>query len=291
MKAHVKSWGSLTFVIFVLSVVAAVTATRLSFLTIFAGIFFIVGIPILWDKYGKEAILIKFWGGIAKNGVNVLASIFIYFLIRSYASYLVDFAPFESYVSFRQNSGMVAFLGITPPKVLFEGSFLILIGLMVLHAVYNRSKPARFGVGSILALCMLMQIFYFSAGPTVVQAATAPLSKTNMVKAVQDNGAIGGTTKSLWRAGFGGNEGKSGSITITQEYLLPGKQYRYVVEAAESTPWLESATPYDIEAHCEYYILNTTGEVFGPNDKDRWPIGEPFRVVPLTRQNLGIFPS
>lgn len=89
---------------------------------------------------------------------------------------------------------------------------------------------------------------------------------------------------------FGYNTEDSNGRTIKPLILKSGKTYGHVLEAGESSMWLESSTKYDIVSpDMNFDLINIKGKITPSFQKEDWPIGEPFQIMALTtRQKLTV---
>jgi len=205
-----KVWLGLIGSIIGLSVLLCIFAIKAPFMFVFAWTAFIVGVPVLWDKYGAGSVE-AFWKNKIKMSIKIIAVLFLFFLIRAYFSYIVEFTPFSSYATWIKTTAVSNILGYTPGKLLYEGVFLLIVGLGAIEAVFggSKQKTAQRSIGAFLIACFLLQTFVLGSSE-VANAAGQPLKGKKVAIAVQKSGLLGGIAKQSWQAMFGKSNPKAG---------------------------------------------------------------------------------
>jgi len=235
-----SSWIGLVAGIVIIALLLKIFALPavVPFGVIFTWVAFFVGIPILWKKYGGQGIA-EFWVNPLRKGLKIALCLFVFLLIRAYFTEVVKFTLFESYVNFTQTTGAITIFGYTSNRLLFEATFLFLIGTLTLNAIFLKKKKARVIVVGFLTICFLLQTFVFGTG-NVAQVAKQPLYEETVAAAVKKSGAIGGIAKQLWVAGFGKSEKIASADLATPVFKNYGFGiHTVVVEAGEGSSWIK----------------------------------------------------
>lgn len=222
-----KKWSMIALAILVISVLVRVSFIRFPFFVVFTWVSFFFVIPYIWEIYGKDAVALKFWGSVSKFFLKFLGSLFIFLLIRGYVAYLVDFGMMTAQ-TIGEKTGMAGWLERNQPEVLFEATFLLLIGYTVLVFVYKhgesgKKKWPRNVVVGILFTCMMAQIFMFASGDVgkVAMAAIKPVKAENSIPKIDSSGVVGGGAKIAFAFLFGESRPSMSKMTGSNKTQTP----------------------------------------------------------------------
>lgn len=198
-----KAWAGIVGTFLGLPLLLWFFAVEAPFMAILTWVVFFIGVPMFWKKF-STGDAVEFWKNIVKNGIKIGVSLLLFLLVRAYFTLLIGFAPFESWVSWSTSTGDTTLFGYTPTKILFEAVFLFVVGyLVVIKAVYEKTKNARAVLVSFLIFCFLLQTFSLGAGAKATQAAKAPLKQEALTSAVEKYGVVWGLAVQLKTAAFG----------------------------------------------------------------------------------------
>lgn len=227
--SYFGSWIGLVATILSVTLFIWVFAVKAPFLLILCWVIFLIGVPILWNNKGQT---FEFWVWICgKNALKVVGSLFLFLLIRAYFSHMLNFTPFESWMKFTETTGTTSIFGYTPNKVLFEATFMVLTGLMVITAVFGgkHANTARVSTGGFLLLCFLLQAFVFG-NPQVADETKKAIKEERIVSNVQDHGGVGATAIAIKNALFG----RSTAFATTSGPLKPGLHHYEMIPGDET---------------------------------------------------------
>ncbi|MBU4216464.1 hypothetical protein L6270_01070, partial [Candidatus Parcubacteria bacterium] len=209
LPEQVVKWAMITLAILVISGIVCIGFTRFPFFVVFSWVAFLFVVPYIWEIYGKDAIVLDFWSSIVKFGLKFIGSLFIFLLLRGYVAHVVKFGMMTSQ-TIGAHFGKAGWLEMNRSEVLFEATFLLLIGYTVLVFVYKSGEsekknwPRNVVVGMLLT-CLMAQTFMFMSGDGVgvAEAAIQPVQADNVIPKIKSSGVVGGGAKIAFAFLFG----------------------------------------------------------------------------------------
>ena len=225
MKKETLIWAAKLFSgIFILAVVLWWMVVPMWFGTIFVLIGIIIGLPHIWERFGKGSYVWSFWGGIIKRGNKISGLIAIYLLFRGSIAYLVRF-PLASSSGRIHDNPLVTAIGFIHLSLLFEACFIFIVGGTIYMWFFHKKNWAKITTIITFMLLLAGTTWCLSNEPRVINAAIQPLAQDNMEQAIEKNGVIGGTVRQMWEFGFGKSTPKQPPATISTPavYNMPGK--------------------------------------------------------------------
>jgi hypothetical protein len=195
--------------------------------------------PIFWARYGSGKVA-NFWKHIAANCGLTLLCVFLFLVLRGCLSHVVHGSLLNSLAVFQKQSLTGNIFGYTPGRVLFEATFTLIFGTIILEAIYKKSWKALTTLGIIVVIVFIVLAYFYGFGEKVAETASGPMSEVNVDKAVQKFGALGGPSVQLFRAAFGPSReqlikpethtfAKEGEEWITQEDYQTGDRLTITV--------------------------------------------------------------
>lgn len=244
---RLKAWAGIAGIFLGLPLLLWLFVVKAPFMAIFTWVVFFIGVPMFWKKFSKGDA-VEFWKNIVKNGIKIGVSLLLFLLVRAYFTLLIGFAPFESWVNWSTSTGDTTLFGYTPTKILFEAVFLFVVGyLVIIKAVYEKTKTSRAVLVSFLIFCFLLQTFSLGTGAKATQAAKVPLKEEAITSAVEKYGVLGGLAVQLKTATFGKTPAQ------TWEGVVP------LVDKFDTGLAVKNSGKFYITTNKDFYLVQADG--------------------------------
>jgi hypothetical protein len=190
--------------------------------------------------------------------------LFLFFLVRAYFTYIVGSTPFNAYVLWTKSTAAGNILGYTPGKILFEATFLLLVGLASIETVFKGSsfKLSSSCIGIFLVVCFIIQTFGFT-WPAAEKYTQSHLKGPAVESAIQKHGIIGATLAQTKVTLFGPSKPTVVRRRQAQEKVVhfePGKptNTEMVIQPGDKVHYINPTVPFQVPGTGKFHTISST---------------------------------
>ena len=171
---------------------------------IFSLALLIVGLPLIFEIFGKDNSIIRFWLQLTANGGKWLILIALFMTFRAFAGDIVYFPLADSMARIKDNP-LTTVIGFVMLSLKWEICFLLVVGGVLFFWIFKSNKFAKSISCFALILLFVISTFILAVGKEATDKASNPISQEQMAKAIGEKGIAGGSLNRLWVLLWGEN--------------------------------------------------------------------------------------